>query len=155
MIKALLFDFSRTLLFPKDKSYSGGLNSLHKTLSENPNYKFLDNFELNTEVMKYLETIKGNFFIYIFTSESIQETPDIKEDISKIFKKIFSAQKMNLDKKDPESYKIISKEINLIPQEILFVDDNSENISAARKAGFQTIQYIDNKSLLEKISNLK
>ena len=113
MIKAFLFDFSRTLLFPKDKNYTGGLNSLHKGLSENANYRFLDNFELNKELMDYLFSIKEKMSIYMFTSETIQETPEIKSGVSKVFSRIFSAKEMGMDKKDPETYKFISNELKL------------------------------------------
>ena len=154
MIKALLFDFSRTLLFPKDKTYSGGLNSLHKILSENPNYKFLDSFELNKEIMDYLYGIRGEIPIYMFTSESIQETPDIKEDVLKVFTKIFSAQKIGMDKKDFSAYKFIANALDLKPDEILFIDDSLENINAANRAGFQTFQYIDNESLIGELSKV-
>lgn len=144
MIKALLFDFSRTLLFPKDKTYTGGLNDLHKKIQENPNYNFLESFELNKGLLDYLETVKNKFDLYIFTSESIQEDPAIKDDLAKIFTKIFSATEMGLSKKDPKAYEFIAKELNLIPNEILFIDDSSENLEAAKIAGLQTLQYKDN-----------
>jgi hypothetical protein len=35
MIKAIVSDFSRVLLFPKDKNYQDSLNALHKQLSQN------------------------------------------------------------------------------------------------------------------------
>ena len=45
MITTLLFDFSNTLLFAKDKNYSGGLNKLHKELlAKEQNYNFWNNF---------------------------------------------------------------------------------------------------------------
>ncbi len=147
MIKALLFDFSRTLLFPKDRSYKEGLNSLHKKLSENSDYKLFDHFELNTEVTNYLEKIKSKVLIYMFTSEYIQETPDLKPIISNIFVKIISAKNMNLDKKNPSSYEIICKELKIKPEEIVFIDDSTENIKAAKTVGLKTIRYTDNETL--------
>lgn len=150
-VKALLFDFSRTLLFPKDKNYDGGLNSLHQKLSEDQNYKFLDNFELNSELMKYSNSIKDKVSLYIFTSESIQEDPSIKDDISKLFIKIYSAKKMGMSKKDPESYKHIAQDIGLNPGEILFIDDSQENLDAAKIAGLATTKYTNNPETIESI----
>ncbi|KKR26994.1 MAG: seg [Microgenomates group bacterium GW2011_GWC1_39_7b] len=154
MIKAFLFDFSRTLLFPKDKNYTGGLNSLHKGLSENANYRFLDNFELNKELMDYLFSIKEKMSIYMFTSETIQETPEIKSGVSKVFSRIFSAKEMGMDKKDPETYKFISNELKLEPNEIVFVDDNSKNIEAAKKAGINVFQYKNN-SVIDNLEEIR
>jgi len=152
MIKALLFDFSRTLLFPKDRSYKEGLNSLHKKLSESPDYIFFEHFELNKEILHFLDRIKDKVSVYMFTSESIQETSDLKPIISKTFVKVFSAKMMSLDKKNPNSYLLISKDINIKPEEIVFVDDSLENIEAAIKAGFKTIRYTDNKELFNELS---
>jgi len=45
-------------------------------------------------------------------------------------------------KKDPESYKKISEEIGLKPEEILFLSDNPEEIEAAAKAGFKVIRIV-------------
>jgi len=154
VIKAFLFDFSRTLLFPKDKNYTGGLNSLHKGLSENANYRFLDNFELNKELMDYLFSIKEKMSIYMFTSETIQETPEIKSGVSKVFSRIFSAKEMGMDKKDPETYKFISNELKLEPNEIVFVDDNSKNIEAAKKAGINVFQYKNN-SVIDNLEEIR
>lgn len=154
MIKALLFDFSRTLLFPKDKTYTGGLNDLHKKIQENPNYNFLESFELNKELLDYLETIKNKFGLHIFTSESIQEDPAIKDDLAKIFTKIFSAKEIGLSKKDPKAYQFIAKELNLNTDEILFIDDSSENLESAKTAGLQTLQYKDNSIIKELKINL-
>lgn len=149
MIKAMLFDFSRTLLFPKDKTYTGGLNDLYKKISENQNYNFLEYFELNTELLDYLETIKNKFGLHIFTSESIQNDPAIKNNLTNIFTKIFSAKQMGLSKKDPKAYEFISRKLNLNPNEILFVDDSSENLELAKTAGLQTLQYKDNSTINE------
>lgn len=153
MTKALLFDFSRTLLFPKDKTYIGGLNDLHKKISENPNYDFLESFELNKELLSYLETIKNKLSLYVFTSESIQEDPAIKNDVTKIFSKIFSAKELGLSKKDPKAYELIAKELNLNSDEILFIDDSSENLEAAKSAELQTLQYKDN-SIINELNTL-
>lgn len=139
MIKALLFDFSRTLLFPTDKNYLGGLNSLYRELQQKENFKFLEHFELNNELLNYLVTVKNKFGLYIFTSESIQEDPAIKSDLAIIFTKVFSAKETGLSKKDPKSYELIAKELNISPNEILFIDDSQENLNAAKIAGLNTL----------------
>lgn len=149
MVKALLFDFSRTLLFPKDKTYTGGLNDLYKKISLNTNFKFFDYFELNKGLLDYLETLKYKFNLYIFTSESIQEDPAIKNEIEEIFKKVFSAKELGLSKKDPKAYEFIAKELNLDPNEILFIDDTSVNLESAKISGFATLQYKNNSVINE------
>ena len=79
MITAIIFDFSRVLLFPKDKNYKGKLNALHRELSKKPDYDVLENFEFNDELLSYLDKIKNKIDLYVFTTGIIQDSPKIKK----------------------------------------------------------------------------
>lgn len=153
MIKAIIFDFSRTLLFPKNKDYSGGLNSLYRDLMQNPDFNFFDHFELNSELLNYLKGVKDKVDLYIFTSEGIQDDPAVKNKIDGIFKKVFSAMQLGMSKKDPSTYKFIAESIAHNPEQILFIDDSVENISAAKASGLKVIEYKDN-SVIGEITSL-
>ncbi len=155
MIKALVFDFSRTLFFPKDKEYTGELNALHRKLAVNPNYDILQNFEFNEELMIFLGHLKNRYRLYLFTSGTIQDAPEIKYKTASLFEKIFSAEQMQVSKKDLESYKRIARTLKLKPEEILFVDDLENNVLAAKYAGLNVIQYKDNHSLMDYIDLLE
>ena len=77
MIRAIVFDFSRVLLFPKDSGYTGSLNERHRELSKRGDYKLLEHFSLNEELLSYLDKIKGRYDLYVFTSETIQDSPEL------------------------------------------------------------------------------
>lgn len=98
MIKILLFDFSRVLLHPTDKTFSGSLNNLHKELKDNESYYLFNYFELNDEILEYLKTLKDKFRLAIFTTDLIQDDPLIKEKIDPIFEKTYSAFKLGITK---------------------------------------------------------
>lgn len=148
MIKALLFDFSRTLLFPKDKNYTGSLNDLYKQNRDNPDFNFFAYFVLNAELIDYLKSVKEKFKLYIFTSESVQNDPAIIIDLNKVFDKIYSAKEIGLSKKDINSYKHIVSDLNLNPNEILFVDDSVENIKVSKTLGINTHVFSSNKECI-------
>lgn len=141
MITVLLFDFSRVLLNVKDKSYSGMLNTLHKETSSQPGYNFFDYFELNEELLKFIDTIKDKYSIYIFTTGSVQNVPEVKKRIGPYFRKIYSSEELGLNKRDPQSYLFIANNLNKKPEEILFTDDQIDNIETARAAGLETIHF--------------
>lgn len=149
MIKVLLFDFSRVLLHPTDKTYSGSLNSLHKELKDNESFYVFHYFELNEQILEFLKTIKGKFKLCIFTTDIIQDDPLIREKIDPLFEKIYSASKLNITKKVKESYEFIAKDLSVLPEEILFIDDTFSNIEPAESAGFKTHHYKTNGELLE------
>lgn len=154
MIKAIVSDFSRVLLFPKDTSHQGGLNVLHKKLSQNPEYNPLDHFELNMELLDFYRSLKEKYPLYIFTKDSIQEAPEFQKYLQPVFEKIFSASKMNTSKKDPEAYRKIAADLDLNPETILYIDDSAENIEAANKANLHSIQYQTNEVLFTEVKKL-
>ena len=154
MKKVLLFDFSRVLLYPKDSNYSGSLNDLYRSLLEKESYDFFAYFELNTELLDFLKTIKNKFPLYILTSEIIQNAPEIKTLLDKVFTGIFSAKDLGLSKKDSQIYQLIAEKLHKNPSEIIFIDDTIENIYPAQKAGLQTIQYLSNEQLIKELQNI-
>lgn len=153
MIKTLLFDFSRVLLHPTDKTFSGSLNQLHRELKDNESYYLFNYFELNEELLEFLKTLKGKFELCIFTTDIIQNDPLIREKIDPIFSKIFSANELGITKKDPESYKFIAEDLGKKPEEIFFTDDTERNIGAAEEAGFKTLLYLNNKELINALNS--
>src|SRR5258708_29254393 len=108
MIKAIVFDFSRVLLFPINKDYKGSLNELHKSYVNKPDYKVFDLFELNSELLKFLDKIMRKARLYILTTDTIQDSPDFEEYLKPKFQKIFSASEMNLSKKESKIYQEIA-----------------------------------------------
>jgi len=107
MIKALVSDFSRVLLSPVDDNYTGGLNDLHKELSARGTYDFWAYFRVNQDLLTFFQTIGEQVDVYMFTTEYIQEHPDLQPKLAGIFKNIFSGAHLDLKKSDPHAYKTI------------------------------------------------
>ncbi len=157
MIKAIVSDFSKVILFPKEVTFMGGLNKLHRELfGKNKDYDFLEYFVLNTELLDYYKLLKQKYSINIFTTGTIQNVPQIKDTIEPIFDQIISADDFDLNKSDSNAYIFVAKKLSKSPEEILYIDDNEQNVNAAKEAGFDTFLYKDNKSLISYLdSNLK
>lgn len=155
MIRAYLFDFARVILFPKDELYKGELNKLHKELSQTDGYNFLDRFALDPQMLDYLYLLRRKADLYMFTSGSIQNAPEIRPVLEGIFKKIFSASEMGVPKEYPLAYKRIAQDIGMHENEIVFIDDTPRNVDAAREAGLHAIVFRDLASLKEELSQLE
>lgn len=152
MIKAIVTDFSRVLLFPADDTYTGGLNALNnKLLESNPGYEFKKFFKVNDELLEYYASL--DLPIYMFTSETIQEHPAITDELSAVFSGVFSAKHLNISKTNESAYITVAHKLNVQPSEILYIDDNHNNIQAAARAGCETILYMSNADLISKIIN--
>lgn len=154
MIKVLLFDLSRTLLFPTDKKYKGELNKLHKELSTNPNYIYAEHFYLDEGVLNYLKRIKDKYGLYVFTSGSIQNAPEIKPKLIEVFKKVYSVEEISLSKNNPKSYEFIAKDLGITPDEMWFIDDSEKNIKAAKSAGVNVRLFRDFDKLRQELNEL-
>lgn len=148
MIKAIVSDFSKVLLFPKDQNYSGSLNALHKELYQELDYNPLNHFELNLGLLEYYKSLQTQFDLFIFTTDAIQDAPEFQSYLKPVFTEILSAKKMNTDKKTPEAYTLVASHLKLNPAEVLYIDDATENIQAAKTAGMNAILYIDLISLV-------
>ena len=153
MIKAILSDFARVILLPKDKNYQGRLDVLEEEMKRKlKNYNVFDYFELNHELLDFFQTIKNKIPLYIYTSGSNYETPGIYEKLTPIFNDFLYSVALGKNKTDPDSYTFLAKKFQQSPEEIFFIDDDLKNIEAAQKAGLQTHWYKDNKSLLAELS---
>ena len=154
MIKTIISDFSKVLLFLNDNSKSGKLNELHQELLEKGSYDFWEYFTLNDELLNYYKSLSPNVGIYIFTSEFIQEHPPVKEKLDPIFKGVYSAARLGVSKIDPEAYKVLIQKIGINPNEAIFVDDTVENIEAAKIAGLKTVLFKDTARAIIEIAQL-
>ncbi|MEK7622543.1 MAG: HAD family hydrolase [Patescibacteria group bacterium] len=149
MIKAILSDFARVILFPKDENYKSRLDILEKKLKRNlGNYNVFDYFRLNQEILVFFQSIKTKIPLYIYTSGSNYETPGVYEQLVPIFKDFFYSVALEIDKTDSDSYIFLANKLHLAPENIFFIDDDEKNIHAAQKAGLQTHWYKDNQTLL-------
>ena len=149
MITTLLFDFSRTLLFPKDTNYNGKLNDLYKSIISKKDYNFFEYFTLNDKLLDYLKPLKNKYVLAVYTTDIIQNDPAVKPKLDSLFPHVFAANDLGINKKDSQGYNLIATTLGQKSEEILFIDDTMENLEAAQKAGLQTVQFISNKQLFE------
>ncbi len=151
MIKHIISDLARVILFPRDKGKTDKLNAIHKKHLESGDYNFWQQFELNQELLDYYQSISENFNLSIFTSAYIQNYPSLREILDKVFKNIFVAHDLGLKKHDPKVYQKLAELLECETNEILFIDDSQANIDAANEAGIVTILHKENLSTITEI----
>lgn len=154
MIVHILLDFSRVMLFPKDKNYSGKLNDLYRKAVREKSFNFFSYFELNEELVQYINRLKSKFIIHILTTDIIQNDPAIKTVLSQFLSNVFVANDLGMSKKNPDTYTFLAQKLHCLPEQILLIDDSITNIEAAKKAGLQAIQYISNQQIIEDFKKL-
>ena len=82
----------------------------------------------------------------------MQNDPKSLEVIDGIFDQILSAEDLGIRKTDPSSYILVAEKLSKDPGEIVFIDDQKDNVAAAQNAGMKAVQYKDVDDLKEKLS---
>ena len=137
--KLIIWDFSRTLIFPKN--YKGGLNDLYQKNIDN---KFSDYFYINIELFRFIQDINSDVPSIIFTTGYIQDNPEIASVLSETFGGVENIDSVGFEKSDPRSFKKICEIYNVQPSEVLYIDDQEKNIEAANQLGIRAMQYKNN-----------
>lgn len=155
MIKVILCDFARVLSFPKDVTYIGRLDKLHEEISrKTPTYNSFDYFSLNTEILQFLQTLKPEIALHIYTTGLNHRVPDIQEKLVPVFEKMLYTGDLNVSKTDPNGYLIIAKKLGMKPNELLFLDDTFGHVEAAQKAGLHGVHFKDTDTAINQIKEL-
>ena len=93
---------------------------------------------------KLKEWHRGGIPIYVYSSGSVKAQKLLfghteYGDLNYLFSGYFDTKIGN--KKEPESYRRIAREIGLKPDEILFLSDNPEEIKAAAEVGMRVVRF--------------
>ncbi|MBT3538647.1 HAD-IA family hydrolase [Candidatus Parcubacteria bacterium] len=154
MISTVISDLGGVLLFSKDKSYKGKLNPVYKEELKKEGFDFFNFFELNNELLEYYASLKEKGVkLYIITEGIIQNDPKIKDDLYKVFDKIYSSGEIGLTKKEVGLYEGILQGLGIEPSDAMYIDDNRDNLGAAQELGIKTILFKNTEGLKEEIQN--
>ena len=148
MIKAIISDFSRVLLFLKEENPLIKLNDFHEKKLESGDYDFWQYFRLNEELLEFYRQLSEEIDLYIFTTRYIQEYPPLKEKLVKVFANIISAHQLGLKKDNPTAFQYLIKKTGFPPEQILYIDDKPANLKAAKGVGLNTFQYRNNQETI-------
>ena len=113
-----------------------------------PGYKMLDDFvarfEKNTGLCTLLDQIKDRFRFGLLTNmypgmlDQIIEAkllPDVKWDM------VVDSTSVKRQKPNEDIYKYAQQLLNVMPEEILFVDNSERNLEVPKELGWQTVLY--------------
>ncbi len=154
MINTIIFDFAGVILNPPSEENVEGVTELHKEVFPKDPYYFANHFEINDALLEFLKTKKEKFNLVIFTSMMLKEEPELREKIDPVFSKIYTAPELQMRKNNINAYKFILKDLNINPEEALFIDDSLDNLEAAKTAGLKTLFYQNNQEVFDLINSL-
>ncbi len=110
----------------------------------------------NEEIFKLIKSLKGKLKLICLTDtnevhfQAYQEKNSLKD-----FDKIFTSFELGSIKSNPGTFKKILNELEIKPEELVFIDDNKMNIENARASGINAIKYEDNEQLFKELKNIE
>jgi HAD superfamily hydrolase (TIGR01509 family) len=154
MIKVLLFDFARVILLVDDIKYQGALGYLYQKIS-NQHKSIFDFLELNHELLAAIEKIQDKYQLAILTaSDKLPLHPEIAPKLQNLFDPILFSKKLGVSKDQPDCYRLAAEKLGVKPEEIIFVDDKSQNVEAAKAAGCKIVHFYNTKTALLEIKKI-
>jgi len=145
-----LFDRYEMGLIPDDMFREGIRQKFNKTVTDEEfdhawNIMIKDLPPHRIEVVKKVKTRYPTFLlsntnaIHIrFFNRYLQETFGL-QDLSDLFTKLYYSYEIHLRKPDVGIYDFVLRDHNLKPDEVIFIDDNPNNVRGARDAGIPTV----------------
>ncbi|MEM7563084.1 MAG: HAD family phosphatase [Pseudomonadota bacterium] len=93
-------------------------------------------------VHQLLGTLQNRYRLALLTNTNELHWPRITDEFKILhwFEHSFASHQLNMVKPDADLYQHVIRTLNLLPHEILFLDDNFKNVLAAEKAGMRAIQ---------------
>ena len=105
---------------------------------------------LDSQLVDFIKSLQGEYKTVLLSNawDDLRPLLEKQWEIDGIFDKIFISAEMKTYKPDPEIFQIVIEKLEQDPAELIFIDDFSENIVAARKAGINAVQFLNREQTL-------
>lgn len=142
----------------KYKGLSTGKISLKKVfrdLSGQKNItKILKNYKraytnyqwINYRLLRLLKKLKKKYQLFALTNvNDFHFELNTKQGFYKDFQKVYASSELKIKKPHKKAFLIVLKDNNLNPKEVLFIDDDQENLNMAKELGMKTLIFKNNR----------
>ena len=139
-------------------------NTFWKTLREQTSIKgsdadlraeILSRFQIRQWMIEVVKKLREACVRCAILSDQTNWLDELNEkyDFFQWFDQVFNSFHMGKSKQDPTIFDDIAEELHVNPEQILFIDDGSENIERARIKGLQTLLYKDQASFIKELAS--
>ena len=139
----------------KESIYWNALRNMTGIIGSDKEFRkeIMKRFLLRTKLLKFVEKLKTSGFITAILSDQTNwlEEMNQRTPFYHHFDYVFNSYTLHKGKKDPSVFGDVCSVMGFSPEEVIFIDDNSENIERARSKGLNTIHFQDMKNFEEEI----
>lgn len=119
-----------------------------------------DSLQPNYGMVSFIHDLKrqsqGAIKIYAMSNISKEDWAVLSTKIPdwSIFNQVFTSGHAGMRKPDPEFYRHVLQEIQLFPEDVLFIDDKMENVLAAKSLGIDSLVFDNNVNVLHALGTI-
>jgi len=124
---------------------------LEKTLNNKEKFEIY----YNRGVVNLIAKLRGDYKVGLLSNSENYIYPYVHKKMEGWFDFSIISWQTGCRKPDEEIYKLIFKQGNFKPEEIVFIDDKEENVETAKKLGIIGIKFDNNKQLFCVLNKLK
>ena len=110
--------------------------------------------KINFELVDFIKKAKKKYPVYLLSNaqDTFLKTIIYKNKLEDLFEKTFISGEIGLAKPDVNYFKYCLSAIGKDPAECVMIDDNPNNIAAAKEVGIDGIVFSNNESFYEKFN---
>ena len=110
---------------------------------------------INKKMIDLIKILKNKYKIFALSNTNeIHKEVNMNRGLFKNFDETFLSFEMKLSKPNKKIFSVILERTKLKPEEIVFIDDNQENIKNASELGFVGIRYKNYDQLINRLKEL-
>ena len=121
------------------------------------NYVFDTDATIDWQMISLIKSLSKNYKIYMLTNVNRSRyfrTNTMLKINNKLFNKKFISCYLHMTKPDRKIYQYVIAKTNLMPNEIIFIDDLIENVNGAREIGINSIVFRGYRDLVSKLEKI-
>ena len=121
------------------------------------NYVFDTDATIDWQMISLIKSLSKNYKIYMLTNVNRSRyfrTNTMLKINNKLFNKKFISCYLHMTKPDRKIYQYVIAKTNLMPNEIIFIDDLIENVNGAREIGINSIVFRGYRDLVSKLERI-
>ena len=115
--------------------------------------RILDGFVIRAWMIDWVRQIRSQGYLTGILSDQTYWLDDLDKNnhFGQEFDRIYNSYYLGKGKRDPTLFSDVADDLALPPSAILFIDDDAKNVTRAREAGMQALQYLDKESFAREI----
>jgi len=118
---------------------------------------FESEHKIDSRMIKKIEQLKkAGIKCCLATKQEKYRTEYMRNEMGfeEVFDGIFSSAELGCKKPDPKFFEMILEELKVDPQEVLFFDDEMENVEGAKSLGVQGFLFVDFNKFEKDLKNI-